>query len=263
MENLPEVCALLQIHASLCLRAEFNITLKASDSLQKPNWNQCSCMTQRAKSNSLFLACSHLFFKMYSDDFPFINKLHDGLYLCHYDSVLAWLSSVLCVLYSGLCDGDDTVPMPGLVQVHTAWQPCTDSLLMTLKLCPWSLNILKSVVAYTEKPSAVAELQTTGANHSGRSPRAGSCWYQSNLSVFHRFIPYLIIQILKHFRLTFHLDSISGWHCNYFLLFSFIRVVLKDKTAWAEQKITFPLPRGYVFSCITPGEFGTKSYARQ
>lgn len=163
----------------------------------------------------------------------------------------------LC-LCSGLCDGDDVVPMPGLVQTSIAWQPCTDSILMTVKLCPWALNTLKSGVAHTQTWSAAAELQTTG-----RDLTRAASWYQSNLSVFHRFILYLIIQILKHFKLTFHSDSVSGWHCNYFLLFSFIRVILKDKTAWAEQKITFPLPSGYVFSCITPGEFGTKSYARQ
>lgn len=59
------------------------------------------------------------------------------------------------------------------------------------------------------------------------------------ISVFHRCLPYLIIQILKHLKLTFHLDSISGWHCNYFLLFSFIRVILKDKTLWSEQRLHF------------------------
>lgn len=229
---------------------------------QKPNWNHCSCMTQRAKSNCLFLACSHLFLRCILMTSLFINKLHDGLYLCHYYFVLAWLSSVLCVLYSGLCDGDDVVPMLGLVQVHISWQSCTDSILTTVKLCPRALNTLKSGVAHTEKGVQQLNYKQLVPITLGDLTRAGS-WYQSNLSVFHRFIPYLIIQILKHFKLTFHLDSISGWHCNYFLLFSFIRVILKDKTAWVEQKITFPLPSGYVFSCITPGEFSTKSYARQ
>lgn len=169
MGNLPEECALVQIHASLCLRAAFNIIFKPFDSSQKTNWNPCSCMTQRAKSNSLFLARSHLFLRCILTTSLFINKFHDGLYQRHCYSVLAWLSSVLCVLFSGLCDGDDIVPMLGLVQVPIAWQPCTDSILMTVKLCPQALNTLKSGAAHTEEWSAVAELQTTAANHSGRS----------------------------------------------------------------------------------------------
>lgn len=150
MGNLPEVCALLHSHAFLCLRAGYNIILKSSDSSQKTNWNPGSCMTQRAESNSLFLACSHLFLRCILMTSLFINKLHDGPYLCHYYSVLAWLSSILCVLFSGLCDGDDIVPMLGLVQAHIAWQPCTDSILMTVKLCPQALNTLKSGAAHTE-----------------------------------------------------------------------------------------------------------------
>lgn len=48
------------------------------------------------------------------------------------------------------------------------------------------------------------------------------------ITVFHRFILHLIIQILKHFTLTFHLDSISNWHHNYFLSFHF-RVILQKQ----------------------------------
>lgn len=38
------------------------------------------------------------------------------------------------------------MPVLGLVQIqiHTAWQPGTDSVLTTVKPCPWALNTLKS-----------------------------------------------------------------------------------------------------------------------